>query len=162
PPLPADPPDGSSTSKTSAPCRSTLLPPSLPSNTFGPQEAEASSGGGGDVRQGQWQQGARRQHRSAAATPYQAPSRPRSPCSQGSPASTSTTTCWAGPYEIQAMLLLRSAIRRRPPPASACSGGGSTSIDSAGRLLANLMVMGGTIMGRAMLQAYRKAIFKQD
>ncbi|CAO1941024.1 unnamed protein product [Urochloa humidicola] len=28
----------------------------------------------------------------------------------------------------------------------------------AGRLLANLIVMGGTIMGRAMLQAYRKAI----
>ncbi|CAO2195957.1 unnamed protein product [Urochloa humidicola] len=28
----------------------------------------------------------------------------------------------------------------------------------AGRLLANLLVMGGTIMGRAMLQAYCKAI----
>ncbi|CAN6247844.1 unnamed protein product [Urochloa humidicola] len=57
------------------------------------------------------------------------------------------------------MLLLRSAIFHRPPPASACSGGGSTSIDLAGMLLANLIVMSGTIMGRAMLQAYRKPIF---
>ncbi|CAO1942627.1 unnamed protein product, partial [Urochloa humidicola] len=54
---------------------------------------------------------------------------------------------------------------RVPSPASAATaaaaavtGGRGEYIAMAGRLLANLLVMGGTIMGRAVLQAYRKAI----